>query len=292
MVYPLTGNLPFSIPPLPEHTLTSIPHLSLRPNLFTALGQILGIGLVSTLYCFLHYIFSPIDNNNFSPTPADDQRLTRTRRISYASLPAVLLAYLVPFYMMLVWPDLPARQAVLFVWQLHPLWLAGVLWVLSSFVFKGTTTPAMDKGDRTQQEDLLTVRVLYVGTAGVLGAGVWWWSLAVYGFREVFVPAGLPVSMAGDLTGYTGLFLRWDQVFGAGAHLVWLAYLFGDLKAAGMLREGWFRVVGLGLLSVLVVGPGATVGLGWLFREYILATRRHRDASTPESVGRLHGTVI
>jgi hypothetical protein len=109
---------------------------------------------------------------------------------------------------------------------------------------------------------------------------VWWWSLAQFGLWKVFVPAGLalPTDAVGDLTGYAAQFLRWDQVFAAGSHLVWMAYLFWDLKAAGMLREGWLKVVGLGLASVPLLGPGATVGLGWLFREHILATRTRKKA--------------
>jgi hypothetical protein len=91
---------------------------------------------------------------------------------------------------------------------------------------------------------------------------------------------------------FAAVFLRWDEVFGMGSVLVWLGYLFWDLRAAGMLREGWLTVVGLGVVSVFVVGPGATVGLGWLWREQILATRRHNDALTLESVGRLHGTAL
>ncbi|KAK4148552.1 hypothetical protein C8A00DRAFT_19628, partial [Chaetomidium leptoderma] len=252
-----------------------------RPNLFTALGQVLGIGVIAPLYCFLHYTLSPIEN--FS---ALDQRLTSVRS-AYAALPAVLLTYLVPFYLTLHWPgDLsPTRQALLFVWQLYPVWLSLVLWALSRL---RSDTMATDKISRTQRD--LPIMRWSVGGASALAAGVWWWAWMVggYGLREVFVPVALPRSMA-SLAEFTAQFLRWDQVFGFGSHLLWLAYLFWDLASAGMLKEGWATAVGLGLGSVFVVGPGATVGLGWLWREHILATRRHKAALTPESVGRLHG---
>ncbi|KAH6855970.1 hypothetical protein B0I37DRAFT_395815 [Chaetomium sp. MPI-CAGE-AT-0009] len=234
------------------------------PALYITLGQLFGIGLAAPLYTFIHYTLSPIEN--FS---ALDQRLTRTR-VTYAALPAVLLAYLLPAYAMLSWPDLPTRQALLYVWQLYPAWLALALWAIGRVCFKDEMET--DKVYRTQRD--LPVMRWYVGGLGLVGVGLW----------EVFGPVGLPRDM-GDFGGFTGQFLRWDEVFGLGSLLVWLAYLFWDLRAAGMLREGWLRVVGLGLVSVLVVGPGATIGMGWLFREHILATRRHKDALTPESVG-------
>ncbi|KAK3294210.1 uncharacterized protein B0H64DRAFT_418187 [Chaetomium fimeti] len=251
------------------------------PTIYIALGQLVGIGLAAPLYTFIHYVLSPIEN--FS---ALDQRLTRTRT-TYAALPAVLLTYLLPFVLTLTWPDLPTRQALLYAWQLYPAWLSLAVWGIGRLLFKDEMET--DKVYRTQRD--LGVMRWYLGVLGVLAAGVWWWSWWGVGLAEVFVPVGLPRSM-GDFYGFAGQLLRWDEMFGLGSLLVWLAYLFWDLRAAGMLREGWLRVVGMGLVSVLVVGPGATIGMGWLFREHILATRRHKDALTPESVGRLHGVFV
>ncbi|KAL2143755.1 hypothetical protein VTI28DRAFT_10052 [Corynascus sepedonium] len=251
------------------------------PNFYAAIGQLLGIGVISPIYCFLHYVVSPIEN--FS---ALDQRLTNTR-VSFAALPTVVLAYLLPFYALITWPDLAFRQALLFVWQLYPVWASAALFVISRVFFKDTMLT--DKVFRTQRD--LPVMRLYVGGAAVLSAAVWWWTWLEYGLFNVFVPSGLPRSRD-TLAGFTAEFLRWDETFGFGSHLVWLGYLFWDLQAAGMLREGWFKVAGLGLVSLLLVGPGATLGIGWLFREHILATRRHKNALTPESVGRLHGSAF
>jgi hypothetical protein len=167
------------------------------------------------------------------------------------------------------------------------VWLAVAIWVISRLFFRDTT--ATDKIYHTQKD--LPVMRLYVGTASALAAGVWWWAWVGCGLREAFVPVALPRSMP-SLEAVAGQFLRWDEVFGMGSHLVWLGYLFWDLRVAGMLREGWVRVVAVGLVSLVLVGPGATLGMGWLFREHVLATRRHKDALTPESVGRLHGEAF
>ena len=58
--------------------------------------------------------------------------------------------------------------------------------------------------------------------------------------------------------------------------LGWLGYLFADL---GVVRGvlGWMGVVGAGLGSVVVLGPGATAGLGWLWREEVLFRGREKE---------------
>lgn len=56
--------------------------------------------------------------------------------------------------------------------------------------------------------------------------------------------------------------------------------LYKDLKEARMLKSSWVVVLGTGLLVLIFVGPGATLMAGWLWREEILATRRHWAAIT------------
>ncbi|KAL2165007.1 hypothetical protein VTH06DRAFT_303 [Thermothelomyces fergusii] len=252
------------------------------PHLYAAIGQVLGIGVVCPVYCFLHYVLSPIEN-----FAALDQRLTSVRT-SLSALPVVLLSYLLPFYAMLAWSDLVTRQVLLYLWQLYPLWAAAALFVGPRLFLRDTMT--VDKVSHPLRD--LPVMRRYVGAAAALSAVVWWRTmLGPGGLVAVFAPAGLPRSEH-DLAHFTAEFLKWDEVFAFGSHLLWLAYLFWDLRGAGMLREGWLRVAGLGLLSLVLFGPGATLGLGWLFREHILATRRHKHALTPESVWRLHGSVF
>lgn len=47
----------------------------------------------------------------------------------------------------------------------------------------------------------------------------------------------------------------------AGA-LLWLAYLFNDLKHAGMVEQSWMRIVISAIMTTLVLGLGAAMGLG------------------------------
>ena len=77
--------------------------------------------------------------------------------------------------------------------------------------------------------------VVYRDRGGVGGGGVVVeFGRVPAGFWQVFVPRGLPGD-SGDLAVFRVEFLRWDQVFGFGSHLVWLVYLFWDLKVAGRM---------------------------------------------------------
>ncbi|KAK4176461.1 Neuroligin-4, X-linked [Triangularia setosa] len=250
------------------------------PNLFLTLCQLLGVGIIAPLYLYLHYILSPVEN-----FAARDKRLTNTRQ-SYATLPAILLAYLIPLIGLLFSPNLKQRQSWLFIWQPFPVWVSLATFALSR-LFKDTVSG--DKISNTAKD--LPVLRGYVGLASLLAAAAHIWGKAGgydYAGMGLFLPGGIP-RRYGDLTEFAVHFLRWDYLFGLGTHVVWLGYLFGDLAKARMLKEGWGNVMAVVVVGVLTVGPGATVGGAWLFREEVLARRWHRDAVMAESVGRLHG---
>jgi hypothetical protein len=60
--------------------------------------------------------------------------------------------------------------------------------------------------------------------------------------------------------------------------LIWLVLLFVDLKKAGMLDASEAKSALLLAASTAMMGPGATVVTGWMWREELLATRRHKGA--------------
>ena len=78
------------------------------------------------------------------------------------------------------------------------------------------------------------------------------------------------------------MFLQFDEIFSMSACLLWLLYLFGDLKGAGMMDDSWISIVGRGLVTLFAAGPGVTVGLGWWWREQLLATEWHEGAIVVE----------
>jgi hypothetical protein len=265
--------------------------------LFAFAAQFVGIGLIGPIYTFIHYVLSPLDKY-----AASDQRLTNVRATK-AALPAVALGLLVPVYLSNGIPPIPLslnpeplspdQRLRQFQWQQtmlgiffqpYPILVSVFLFFISR-IWNDTTEE--DKYKNTGRD--LPVIEWSVGLASIFSAALWIWSTSLSPTRmqQVFIPKGL-LKDIDSMWIFAAEFLKWDEVFGLGSYLLWLAYLFWDLKVAGMLKEGWLKVVGLGLLCLYCFGPGATIGAGWLFREHILATRRHKDALTLESVGRLH----
>ncbi|KAK3061592.1 hypothetical protein LTS18_005855, partial [Coniosporium uncinatum] len=117
-----------------------------------------------------------------------------------------------------------------------------------------------------------------VRTTVAVSVVVWWYTLtqAPFPAATIFLPSwDVPRE---DWIRTVCNFVQWDYVLMSGSALLWLGYLFADLKGAGMVGESWVVVVGYAVLATVVGGPGAAVGLGWLWREEVLATRYHRAA--------------
>lgn len=194
-------------------------------------------------------------------------------------LPALVLAYYLPAALMLFHPVSADRQAWLFVWQLFPVYLAVASFVLSRIPLrlpgKRAERTAMQKLDA----EVRGARVC-IGALVALAVGVWWgtWvrSESMRGMVALFVPRGMPAGELPSLEGFAAEFLRWDEMFVFAGVLGWLGYLLAELGVVtGVL--GRMGVVVGGMASVVVVGPGATAGLGWLWREEVMFKRREKE---------------
>jgi hypothetical protein len=103
--------------------------------------------------------------------------------------------------------------------------------------------------------------------------------MSPFSWFTLFIP-NLAAGQTGDE--YIRMFLQFDEIFSIGACLLWLLYLYGDMKSAGMMKDSWLGIVLKGAVSLATFGPGATVGLGWLYREKFLASQWHKDALVPK----------
>ncbi|KAF2418752.1 FAD/NAD(P)-binding domain-containing protein [Tothia fuscella] len=253
------------------------------PVLFMLLGQLRGIGVLSPLYYFLYYTCTPIEKFKSS-----DMRLGR-RNFAVVLLPVLLLMFYGPGFAMFNWPTLAGREAWLFFWQMFPVWISLSTFVLSYVVPDTTVSDRFTVPDRDLPAIRYTICIL-----SALSAAVWIWTCLTKAPQlnvfALLLPERLP-NQSTDFVSFAREFLRVDALSLYGNTFLWLAYLFWDLKYAGMVETSWIRL-GLYLtLSTIVLGPGATAGLGWLWRENVLATRRHKDAITVDNLRRKSGLV-
>jgi hypothetical protein len=207
----------------------------------------------------------------------------RLGRLNYAVvlLPTLVLTYYIPIYAMFDWSTLSGREAWLFLWQMFPVWISLTTTLLSSFIPDTTVSDRFESPNRD-----LPVILYTIGTLATISSTVWLFTcinaLFQNGIASVFVPDSLP-SQATNFAAFTREFLKFDKIFLFGNTFLWLGYLFWDLKHAGMLKTTWIRLLVYLIGSFLLLGPGATAGLGWLWRENILASKRHKSAVTDSS---------
>ena len=233
--------------------------------------QFFGIGTLMALYCFVHYVQSPVENFR-----ARDLRLTD---MGYTAtvLPVLILTHYIPnFGAYLSFLDVETRHKWEWIWQPFPIFTS-----ILQIVLKRTIMPDTVKQDRlvNVDGDLPTIHFTILSLCA-LSAGTWLYTLAraPFSMLTLFVP-DVAAAQTGD--DYIRLFLQFDEIFSMGACFVWLLYLFGDMKKAGMVQDSWLSIILRGAATLALAGPGVTVGLGWLWRERILATKWHKDAVVP-----------
>lgn len=239
-----------------------------RPLILGYNMQFFGIGVLMALWCMVHYIQTPIENFR-----ARDMRLTD---ISYTAsvLPVMLLTHYLPNYVSFsARVDPETRHVADWIWQPFAIWTT-----ILQFALRKTVMPDTVQVDRLKSpnRDIPTINYTVYSLCAI-SVATWWYTLynAPFSPLTLFVP-NIAATKTGDE--FIRLFLQFDEIFSFGACMLWLLYLFGDLKRAGMTNASWASIVGKGLVTLAAAGPGVTVGLGWLWREQLLATRSHKDA--------------
>lgn len=241
---------------------------TIRPLIFGYNVQFFSVGVLMGGWCFLTYIQSPIENFR-----ARDMRLTD---LSYTAtvLPVMLLTFYLPHFVSLsAWIDPQTRHAANWIWQPFAIWTT-----ILQYTLKKTVMPDTIQEDRIKNpsRDLPVIKYTIYSLCAI-SAATWWYTL----YNAPFSPVALffpNVAAMKTNDEFIRLFLQFDEVFAMGAGFLWLLYLFGDLKRAGMLESSWLSIVGRGLVTLVAAGPGVTIGLGWWWREQLLATKWHKDA--------------
>ncbi|KAH6989863.1 hypothetical protein EDB80DRAFT_881882 [Ilyonectria destructans] len=238
------------------------------PSLFLILGQLYGIGVISPLYYFFHYVNSPIETFK-----ATDMRLTRMN-YTLGILPAIIFTYYIPCYAMIFWPSPLFRQSWLFVWQMFPIWISTMTSIFSS-IFPDTM---MHDRVNAPKRDLPVVRYTLGTLVGMSACfWIWAWFINPSGIAAIFLPRALPATTS-ELSGFMREFFKFDQIFLFTATFLWLGYLFWDIKHVDMVQSSWLTIITYAVSMVVLFGPGAAAGLGWLWREDIITNKRHKAA--------------
>ena len=159
-------------------------------------------------------------------------------------------------------------------WQLFPLGVAALMYFLANYVFASSL-----RRDRiaAPKRDVPVIHVTLAAPVA-LSAAVWWYTLlaAPVPWAALFVPRWDPSALKGLLA--VRNLVQFDHLFCFGAAGLYLLYAAWDFKHAGMLRTAWAKLLGSALAATVALGPGAALGLAWLWREDVITEKRHRDA--------------
>jgi hypothetical protein len=155
---------------------------------------------------------------------------------------------------------------------MFPLWVSVAQWIrtrISAFSSK-TEPPANRQESENTRNDNNIIRATF-STFAAVSAGVWMYTLlnSPYPLAVIFIPKDMSNT---ELT-FVSLMRRHFQVShlsAFGSALMWLVYLFADLKSADLVQKSWIFLLSMGGLTTLCFGPGVTIAAGWYWREEIL----------------------
>jgi hypothetical protein len=250
------------------------------PLSFTIASQLYSIGCIGPLYCFLHYVQSPL-----SQFIASDMRLIN---VAYArtALAALCMAYMAPTIVMYIAPSAATRISINAIWQVFPILVASIHWMLATYL---VDDPTPSGRIHNTTADLSSIRITAMALILISTMAFNWIrftspvpiSTMLYptsDFLSAFYRSTTSRSLDLDLVSVIAVFLKLDYLSCFIASYAWLALLFKDLKAAKMVSTTWSRLVAYAAVGTVLAGPGAVVGGAWLWREEIHASKKMAGA--------------
>ncbi|KAF4628950.1 hypothetical protein G7Y89_g9199 [Cudoniella acicularis] len=233
------------------------------PIIFGFPTQVVGIGILAPLYYYCYYIYIPSSTLLKSPE-------MRSIDTSYARtiFPTVLLLSHIPIFGMYLSPSLETRHLWTWAWQMFPVWI-GILGSLLTFLFPFS----QQQHRRSQSQRQANIKIIRttILAFSFISATVWLYTAlrSPYTMLEIFFPYPFDKESFSFILVLRRV-LQCDQVAAFAGSLLWLGYLVADMKRMGVVRESWLIILGAGVASVVVFGPGAAFALGWLWREEVL----------------------
>lgn len=178
----------------------------------------------------------------------------------------------IPIFLMYLGPSPAIRHFWTWAWQMFPLWVS-----LTQALLKRVPTSRKNNSGNSisLQGHLATVRAT-VGIFAMVSGAVWVYLLlcSPYSITTIFFP--FPVAEHTFLP-ILRRYLQCDHISAMGSSLLWLLYLFSDLKSSGLVKQSWVLLFGLGCLTTACFGPGFALAAGWMWREELLTQREIYD---------------
>ncbi|KAI1261856.1 hypothetical protein F5Y18DRAFT_440025 [Xylariaceae sp. FL1019] len=241
----------------------------LQCSLLWGLASCKHITVFVPLYHFAHYMASRL-----SKFDAPDMRLTDVSYIKTA-LPALLCTHYPAAIMMRSTSSDKYRLYDSSLWEMFPL----ALFALQRGLSWAGLFPRTIQHDRLHDvtRDLRTIRRTVV-TLSFISASTWQYALWGEGAPVRSILAQLITLLSLDFEHVSTDIIHCDQVLFALASIIWVALLFADMRATGHVRHGWLTLIPAAIVLTALGGSGAMLGIAWLYREEMLATRRHRSS--------------
>ncbi|KAH8592118.1 hypothetical protein B0O99DRAFT_549387 [Bisporella sp. PMI_857] len=235
-------------------------------TIFSIAGQLKGFGYAAPTYYFLHYIQSSLDKY-----AAPDNRLVPTK---YAKtvVAAVGVGYVLPSIYHFLGLSTKAHQYINGIWQLFPIWTAIFHRFFASFVSDTTFHDRIEN----PRADMPYLRQAYAFGAAVSGvAHLYLWITATGDTRYLLPGIGTYQNILRPATPGFRLLMRNNELITLSSGLIWLLLHFRDLKKSRRLKATWAKVIGILASTIMLIGPGAAMAVGWAWREELLAERRN-----------------
>ncbi|PIG69629.1 monooxygenase [Aspergillus arachidicola] len=233
--------------------------------------QLKGIWMIAPFYYGLEYLITPL-SALLSGSNSKEIDAVTTESLVLSTLTGYYTTTFANFFAL----SLQSRQWYNAMWQIFPV-TTPLLQIPFSLAKRwlSPSSPAQDKIDKKQQQRKRKQNIRYAyGTFSLISGltfiygrftappGVSFWKLFVPGLQDQLAPV---TSFSDGIA----RFLKYDELLSMASAYVWLGLRFRELKQAGA-RFSWTRAAGAFVTSLLALGPGATLALGWGWREELL----------------------
>ncbi|KAF2870210.1 hypothetical protein BDV95DRAFT_595748 [Massariosphaeria phaeospora] len=233
------------------------------PGVFGLLGQLIPAGVMFPFFYFLCVLFCP-------PAPSARDRAARKIALgdAWVFLPAVVGFHTLPVLGMFFAASYEDRHYWTWFWQLYPVRVFFAYVVVKG----GAKMLALRRRglDVSYQKSV----TLLVAPMIAVSAATWIYVLSSspYSLRERAWPAAVAEE---TFAMRMRRILQCDALFMFAGTFAWLGYLLGEMWSARLIDAKQVAgFVAVGIASLGAVGPGATVGVLWLWREAFLVGDR------------------